>query len=278
MQSRELSLDRDVCEFRQLFSLFASEQKIKDDKIEMNIIIENIKNIEKIDLPEDTLVYYMKTLVRMSMDLENVYLMINRPWPDYYGFCWLTCTDMYTRPDNGLLCSLTWALIRNISRFAQMRDWIFNGNIVYKIIGFMQDESLVVDHLPHIQWCKILEILSDGYKYSKYISSRGGIQALLRIMPKYIHAIELQKVGCLVLYNLCHRLADDSVSQIEDVGRVREIVANNGIAIVEDAGKTFVCGCIIRNPVINYVRETHYKLLRILRDRRDSDILAGIWE
>jgi len=276
MQSRELSLDRDVCEFRRLFLLFASEQKIKDDKIEMNIIIENIKNIEKIDLPNDTLVYYMNTLVRMSVDLENVYLMIKRPWPDYYGFSWLTCTDMYTRPDNGLLCSLTWALIRNISRFAEMRDWIFNGNIVYKIIGFMQDESLVVDHFPHILWCEILENLSEGYEYSKYISSRGGIQALLRIMPKYRHAVALQKVGCLVLYNLCHRLADDSVSQIEDVERIREIVANNGIAIVEDAGKTFVCGCIIRTPAINHVRATHYNLLCILRDRRDADIIQGI--
>ena len=275
MHSRALSLDRDVRESVRLFVLFAAEQARIEDKIEINAIIQNI---QKKALPRDILVHYMKTLVQLSVHRENVSAMVNRPWPYWHGYFWLTSTPLYGRPDNGLLCCLTWTLIRNISRFAEMRDTLLNCNIVCKIIGFMQDDSVVVDHLPHILWCEILENLSEGYEYSNYISSRGGIQALLRIMPKYRHAVALQKVGCLVLYNLCHHLADDSVSQIQDVERIQEIVANNGIAIVEAAGKTFVCACMIHTAADNNVRATHYNLLCILRDRRDADIIAGIWE
>jgi len=268
------SIDGDVCEFSQMFLLFPPEQAIRN-KIHINSII---YNIQKGLYTSDILIYYMKTLVQMSVHFENAYVMVNRPRTEWHGNYWLACTHMFKHPDNGLLCCLTWTLLRNITRFAEMRHTLLNSGIVHKIIAFMQDDSLVLDHFPHILWCEILENLSEGYEYSKYISSRGGIQALLRIMPKYRHAVALQKVGCLLLYNLCHRLADDSVSQIEDVGRIREIVANNGIAIVEDAGKTFVCGCMIRTPAVNNVRATHYNLLCILRDRRDADILAGIWE
>jgi len=120
MHSRALSLDRDVWEFRRLFLLFAAEQERIKDKIEINAIIQNI---QKIALPRDILVHYMKTLVQLSVHRENVSAMVIRPWSySAFGYFWLTATRMYGRADNGFLCCMIWTLIRNISRFEEMRD------------------------------------------------------------------------------------------------------------------------------------------------------------
>ena len=267
----ELSVDQLIAEFRRLFLLNAAQTELMEDKLEINAIINNIK---KVTLSDDTLLGYMKTLVRLSVHHENVSVMVIRPLG--YMYFWLTYTRMYLRaPDNGDLCCMIWTLIRNMSKLEDMRDTLVRSSIVCDIILYMQDDRLVVDHVRQVLWCEVLKNISEGYRHCDHIASSGGIEALLYMMPRYIHARELQKEACLVLYNLCHRLADDHVSEILDIKRIREMVARDAITIVEAAGKTFVCG--VRLAADNYARAAHYNLLNILRQRRDADEVADIW-
>lgn len=264
---RRIGLSLDLAEARRLFSVSVDDKERMEDKNEIDTII---NNIECKRLSKGTLVHYMKRLVQMSKHRENIADIICT----YDGF-WLMYEPMYCTADNGVLTHTVWTLLRNMSTFEETRNKLLNNNIVWKIVYFMKDESIFVDHILQTLWCEILQNLSAGYRYCSYISSKGGIQALLHIMPKYPDAVALQKVGCLLLHNLCHRLADDSDSQILDIDRIREIVATNGIAIVEAAGFTFVTP--IRFAADDNTRATHYNLLSLLRYRKDADEIAGIW-